>query len=1607
MGEGNRFRRSRRQARYRSQAGGKAKRRDSMRSPRGRGLNVESLEDRCMLAVFTVINLGDTFINNGGDREVTAGSLRDAINRSNDSEDENDVIVFAPGLAGTIFLNDGQIDITDDVQIIGPSNQLLTIQADVNSRHFLIDDGDDDENIGVQISGVTLTGGAIVTGNFDEQLGGSIWNKESLRMVEAVLANNTAGNGGGAIYMELGNLSMTRSYVTGNTAGGGRGGGGILFGTDEDDPENRPTGTILNSTISQNSASGDGGGIFNRNGRQVNIYNSTIVYNTANFGAGVASWGNALAEGEGDPPPPQIFTNIHSSIFALNAAEGEMDDILGTPGDIDVVGTGEVEGEEGSEEMRLLDSVFSTGFNIIQTTNIDPTAFAPTDQLGVDPMLTEDPDDFGGSTPVYLPLPDSPAIDMGDGARVPLNAYFDQRGRHFTREFGDGVDVGAAEIQQGQFFVDLLADESDGMYATPSISNDPYLFGDFSLREALLFSELNPLVDTIRFFDFRGDPSNPDPTPSPAPTIRLTLGELRVFSSVFILGPSYLLEIDASGNDPTPLIHNADGSRVFRISDGSNSNLSDVTISNLALIGGDVVGRGGGILNQENLTLSQVTLRDNAASDDGGGLLHQLGALTIDGTTISGNRAQDDGGGLFIDSSLGPATATITNATFSGNVAGDRGAGIVNNGSSVAIAYTTITTNNSASTFASGIANFGADAETTVLSTIISGNANRDVEAFSGAQPATFVSMGYNFIGSGNAAGRFLETGDKSGTNPMLAPLAVTGGMVATHRPIAGSPVIDAGDPAAVAGDGGVPVSDQRGGTFTRVFDSDMDGTPRIEIGSYELQPTVLIVDSSGDAVDGDFSPGNFTLREAIELSNQNPLVDTIMFDPRLSVITTGGNNAATLTITDSVKIVGPGSGDLAIQASPVSADQIILADNIFTIDDGTAGFITVEISGLELRNAQIGAIKSRENLILDDITFINNRSTTAGGAISHQLGSVTLTNSLVTGNSTTVAGAGGGALYFANVNGNSKIVFDYVTVSGNSTAQTASNGGAMLLKNSVFEGRGVTISGNNTLGGASDAGGLFVEGSSVLFEESVISGNATVGANSEGGGLFITGASSVVTLTKSSVLALNMTIGSQSRGAGAYVAGGTLNIDNSAVVQNRTTGLDSSGGGVAIVGGTVNVTSSTFQENSVVGLNSHGGGIANLGGNLLVRGSTMVRNSAQFVVPEGGGRGGAIYSDTNLTGQTTSIVNSTISGNSAPYRGGGVFNANGRTEILHSTITNNSTPFFNAGNGVGSQANGSTVTVVGSSIIAGNVGAVSGLGSDVDSVGFASTTTFQSLGYNVVGTGNSANVFVQAGDKTGITNPLLGPLQNNGGLTETHAVLAGSPAINAGSPTFNPGSFTPALNADQRGPGFPRVLGGRIDAGAYESAFSPLSADFDGDGDVDANDFMVWQRNLGKTSGATQAQGDANGDGAVDAADLAAWRSQYGATITEAAAAPAVVSEEAAAATSVATIHFAVIDAKEASPATAGGKIEAADLAGKGTPRLSAAGRPAYRPPARHQSAAIDAVYAATDEGDAPARTSASLGGASVALESEDETEESADSWSDEAFAMMGEGAL
>jgi len=92
---------------------------------------------------------------------------------------------------------------------------------------------------------------------------------------------------------------------------------------------------------------------------------------------------------------------------------------------------------------------------------------------------------------------------------------------------------------------------------------------------------------------------------------------------------------------------------------------------------------------------------------------------------------------------------------------------------------------------------------------------------------------------------------------------------------------------------------------------------------------------------------------------------------------------------------------------------------------------------------------------------------------------------------------------------------------------------------------------------------------------------------------------------------------------------------------------------------------------------------------------------------------------------------------------------------------------------------------------------------------------TVTSLGYNL-SSDDGGGLLTGPGDQIN-TDPMLGPLQDNGGPTLTHALLPGSPAIDAGDPNLTPPPFY-----DQRGPDFYRLRNDRIDIGSFEVQEGP-----------------------------------------------------------------------------------------------------------------------------------------------------------------------------------------
>jgi hypothetical protein len=199
----------------------------------------------------------------------------------------------------------------------------------------------------------------------------------------------------------------------------------------------------------------------------------------------------------------------------------------------------------------------------------------------------------------------------------------------------------------------------------------------------------------------------------------------------------------------------------------------------------------------------------------------------------------------------------------------------------------------------------------------------------------------------------------------------------------------------------------------------------------------------------------------------------------------------------------------------------------------------------------------------------------------------------------------------------------------------------------------------------------------------------------------------------------------------------------------------------------------------------------------LKVLNSTISGNSAHFY-------GGGIFNISAYGGSAPAdVFNSTLSGNSAGRFGGGIYNnafvdGSSPLEILHSTFSDNSA-FQGPSVGI---ANFSATLQLGSTIL--NASSISN-----------SSGTITSLGYNL-SSDNGAGFLTATGDQID-TTPMLGPLQDNGGLTFTHALLTGSPAMDAGDPNFDPNAFNPPMIYDQRGPGYDRVAHGRVDIGAFE----------------------------------------------------------------------------------------------------------------------------------------------------------------------------------------------
>ncbi|MFN8532106.1 MAG: Ig-like domain-containing protein [Dehalococcoidia bacterium] len=563
------------------------------------------------------------------------------------------------------------------------------------------------------------------------------------------------------------------------------------------------------------------------------------------------------------------------------------------------------------------------------------------------------------------------------------------------------------------------------------------------------------------------------------------------------------------------------------------------------------------------------------------------------------------------------------------------------------------------------------------------------------------------------------------------------------------------------------------------------------------------------------------------------------------------------LVVTKNLTFVGVGGTPTVGKASPpqktvfqVNAPATRVQFQNLIIQNG--------LTGVNGEGAGINASSSLTALTLDGVTVrrnkINFASSNSVGAGIRAGGPLTLTNSIVVDNHAFAAGglpvgfaAGGGifafgsSVYLSNTQILSNTLqggdvvggfnIDGGVVQGGGMSYVRSGAaGRLTILNSVIAGNVITggISGNvgGNTGGNAQGGGLYVRSDGgfslpVVIQGSRVSDNrATGGAGAppssgsgssggdvEGAGVY---ADFSVPLTMtSSIVSRNVATGgvgvaavgpgsvggSGGRGSGGGLRLGTTTaISATAIVSNSVTGAgggagatgpingdggtggsggDASGGGVILLSGLITVTNSTIASNQVVG------GSGGTGGN---------EGSGAGDAGVGGPGGDAVGGGINIAGSVSAIRNSTISSNGTSAGAGGL-PGSGSSPVSGSAGTA-------SGGGVESFSLNLSILA---SVLSSNIAAT---GADLN--GGAT-----SQGGNVLST---APIGFTAPNDRPSTNPLLGPLADNGGGTLTMALLPTSPAIG-----FAGNRACPTL--DQRGQ--PRRVG-LCDSGAY--AVQPTS---------------------------------------------------------------------------------------------------------------------------------------------------------------------------------------
>jgi len=291
---------------------------------------------------------------------------------------------------------------------------------------------------------------------------------------------------------------------------------------------------------------------------------------------------------------------------------------------------------------------------------------------------------------------------------------------------------------------------------------------------------------------------------------------------------------------------------------------------------------------------------------------------------------------------------------------------------------------------------------------------------------------------------------------------------------------------------------------------------------------------------------------------------------------------------------------------------------------------------------------------------------------------------------------------------------------------------------------------------------------------------------------------------------------------AGVFATPQTITLTSTEIAIGKDVTVDAGSSRITLSGGNARrlFNVNTTRTLALLGLTISGGQSAGSGGAIFNDGKLTIVNST--LTGNTAADGGAIAA--SATSASVTLVNTTISANTATGNGGGVAVLGGLLTSINSTVTDNRADNDADSNGTGGGIfhSGGTTTLH-NTIVAGNLNE-DGASDAADDIG---GTIDPASSFNLIGTGGAGGLTNGVNNnQVGVANAGLGPLADNGGRTQTHALLAASPAIEAGSNANLPSDVfdvdgdadvAEALPLDQRGTGFPRVADS-ADAGAVQT---------------------------------------------------------------------------------------------------------------------------------------------------------------------------------------------